>query len=292
LDFENNGLREQAAESEHRYQAVLQEMKAVKEERDDAMDRASALSISLSRKARDEEATERGIRREADQRIDAEKKNMLRSLEAEKLEITERERVAIEALTAKHREEMARKQEDCAVLSSQLESLRKEMDGVRRRTELEQEMEATVSALESERDALRNKRAFWMKHSADREAERDEMAHSVRATRRQLLRNEKRLGEVTRFANGIWAELQSMRRLCRCGNARDDLQTLLAMERAIKEKDAVIGQLMHFLFGQRKQNAAQSMHREEKEEEIEQCSAGRMDTGTESNSDDTTTGQQ
>ena len=76
LVLERNGHREQAVESEDRYQAVFQEIKSLKEERLDLIDRINALSLGLKRKSNDYEAMELELRQKAEQRADAEMENV------------------------------------------------------------------------------------------------------------------------------------------------------------------------------------------------------------------------
>ncbi len=72
LEIERNGYREQSLEAEERNQAVSLEIKSLKEEREDLLDRISALSLGFKRKSNDQEAMELELRQKAEQRADAE----------------------------------------------------------------------------------------------------------------------------------------------------------------------------------------------------------------------------
>lgn len=76
LVIERDEHREHAVEAEEQYQAVLGEMESLKEEREDLMDRISALSLGLKRRTNESESVERELRRNADRRLDAEMRNV------------------------------------------------------------------------------------------------------------------------------------------------------------------------------------------------------------------------
>ena len=76
LVIERDEHREHADEAQEQYQAVLQEMERLKEEREDLMDRISALSLGLKRRTDESESVEREVRQLAERRLDAEMQNV------------------------------------------------------------------------------------------------------------------------------------------------------------------------------------------------------------------------
>jgi len=259
--IERNGYREQSAESEEQYQEQLHQATSLKEERDDLMDRISALSLGLQRRTNEFEAMEREIRQKAEHQVLGQRQRLLRLMDIKKAEMvlkfnkdSERMKAHFEhRLKAKHDDLQMMERKLCLQRKLKKESRERDDDKGDEGDSVHYECNLRIHGLRIAKRNAENGLKYWMKQIEIRNKHCRKMSECVGTLRRTLAERVKNLEDAVNFADGIIEEFQSMKEHCRCGSVYGDLQRLKEMERMIKQKNKAFAQCLYYLVGHKKE---------------------------------------
>merc|ERR1719334_2913208 len=254
--IERNGYREQSAESEQQYQEQLHRATSLKEERDDLMDRISALSIGLQQRTNEFEAIEQEIKQNANRRIMTQRQRFRKVLEIAKAELTLRANKDLEKMKAHFEHRLKMKHDEVVLVERKLAlqcKLNKESkerdDGGDEGGSVHYECNLRIHGLRIAKRNAENGLKYWMKQIEIRNKHCQKMSDCLRTLRLSLAERVRSLEDAVNFADGIIEEFQSMKEHCRCGSVYGDLQRLKEMERMIKQKNKAFAQCLYYLFG-------------------------------------------